>query len=213
MFIFLMQERTEMSCWGFCKWSLFSTLHLKVGSKLREWGNQCPLVLSHEANTCCDFPEGEQSTLSHHKLSTCTQKHRRKCVYANVYLLMAEPAVCKLTSVMQTCMCRAGEVYLLINTAPNTVIPPLLLTPVCKTMILVKILQGTSHAGQLLFLSLFRIVFHCSAKSSPNLKQPKTFLLLTGKPVSPRQEQNKNHVVLCINSPFYIQFAACRSVW
>lgn len=101
---------------------------------------------------------------------------------------MAEPAVCRLTSVMQTCMCRAGAVCLLINTAPNTVIPPLLLTPVCKTVILVKILQGTSHAGQLLFLSLFRIVFHCSAKSSPNLKALATYRKTSISQIGAEQE-------------------------
>lgn len=41
--------------WGFCKWLLFSVMHLKGGSKLRVWGHQCHLVLSHEADPSCDF--------------------------------------------------------------------------------------------------------------------------------------------------------------
>lgn len=158
-----------MPYWGFCKWPLFSTLHLKGRSEAREWGNQCPLVLSREANSCCDFPEGEQRPLSHHKLSTCTHKHRGKYVYTNVKLLMAEAAVWKLTSVMQTCTCRAEVGCWLKTTSPNTVILPLLLTPVCKTMFLMKILEGTPHGEQLLFVSLLRVVFHCSTKSSPSL--------------------------------------------
>lgn len=73
------------------------------------------------------------------------------------------------------CMCRAGVVCLLKSAAPNTVILPLLLTLVCKTMILVKILQGPSHGEQLPFLSLLMIVFHCSTKNSPSLKALATY--------------------------------------
>lgn len=64
------------------------------------------------------------------------------------------------------------------KTAPNTVILPLLLTSVCRTVILMKILWSSSLCGeQMLFLSLLRRGSHSLvwSKPSPRLKALATY--------------------------------------
>lgn len=75
-----------MLCWGCCKWLLFSVLHLKDRSKLRVWGNHCPLVLPQEVGTRCDFSEGEWSFDPQHlhKLSMHAYVHQGSCVCIDI---------------------------------------------------------------------------------------------------------------------------------
>lgn len=121
-----------------------------------------------------------------HKLSTCTYIRRGKCVYINRQLFSGQASsMWADISDAEMCTCRGEAVCFLKKTAPNTVILPLLLTPVCRTVILVKIFRGSSLCGeQLLLLSLLRPV--PSAWSGAKIARAQKHLLLIGRPGSRR---------------------------
>lgn len=91
-----------------------------------------------------------------HNLSTCTYIHQGKCTYRDVYV--------------------QGRSCFLKKTAPNTAFFPLLLTPVCRTVLLVKTHIGSSLCEQqLLPFSLLRPVSQSLIESSPSPKVLATY--------------------------------------